>query len=497
MFFRTNPSSIRTRLLIRINALLIVSLLVVSTTIYFLLASSLRKADQNLILNLKETYSKLYEQGNVHLLEDRISPEILLVIKDKNQKTIFEKFPSHIDHDFEDESEINQIKEEVSRLPLKESWENVLLLSGEEEKDFLQKLEYQLRIIASREHWDTILPMIDNDNFEISITPMDNEKWMIIGKSSEEREEHLSKIRYISGIVIIPFIILGLIISLFLAENILRPVKNLAFTIREIRAGNSEARAKVRGTSDEIDELAEEFNSLNDHNRTLVKNIKDTVDNVAHDLRTPITRFRSTAEQALLRGNDPQVMRDALQDALEMSSDISVLLNAIMDVAESESKTFHLKKEIVDVGNLLNRISELYEHVAEEKLIEIHTTQVEGIKIEGDLHRLIQAFGNILDNGIKYSSENTNIFLSAEVTSGHVLIHITDEGPGIPESEQMKIWSRLYRGDASRSSPGLGIGLSLVKAIIEAHGGEIKLNSIVGQGSRFTVTLPTCNLPVI
>lgn len=497
MSLKKVASSIRTRLVIRIVLFLALSLIIVSTVIYFLLATSLRRSDQNLILNLRQTYLKLYEESGPALLKDRISPEILLVIKDQNGTVIFEHWPKNIDYDFEDEDEIKQIKNATRSLPQRVGWHHILLLSGDEDKDYLEKFEYHLRLLANKRNWETILPIIDNDLFEVHVTKMNDHEWILIGKSSEEREENLSKIRYISLLVIAPFLLMGLILSFFLAENILRPIKRLAKTISDISKGASEARAEVSGSGDEIDRLAEEFNFLHDKNEVLVKNLKETVDNVAHDLRTPLTRFRSSAEYALMRENDHEALKVALEEALESSDELIRLLNAIMDVAEAEANTLHLNLEEISVASIVSSVIDLYSQIADEKNILLNFMSKEPITIKADYQRMMQALGNILDNAIKYSPNGSKIQIKTEIKDKKAVISIMDEGQGIKSEDLPKIWKRLYRGDASRSTKGLGIGLSLVKAVIEAHKGQIDVVSHEGEGSTFIITLPTCNVSVI
>jgi signal transduction histidine kinase len=498
MFSRMSLKGIRPRLIVSTTLLLLLSLSFVASVIYFLFSHSLRKSDQNLLLNLRETYTQLFLEGGPQLLQNRISPEILVVILEKpTNKIVFEKLPSWIDHDFEDEEEIEQLKEATEKLKMKEGWTNILLLSGEENNDLYQSFEYQLRLLALKKNWQTVLPIIDNDLIEVYSAPINERYWMFIGRSSEVREESLSTIRYISLFVIFPFILIGFILSYFLARNILKPIKELATTMNLIKNGNAESRAKVRGTDDEIDLLTSEFNSLLDRNRILIRNLRETVDNVAHDLRTPLTRFRSNAEHALLNSSDTSELRVALQDAVENSDNILELLNGIMVVAEAESQIMQLNLQEVSVKELLDSVTELYEHVAEQSGIKLEMNCAAEIRINCDPRRIIQALGNLLDNAIKFSPAGGTIRIRCEADEKDVTISIVDHGRGISADELPRIWSRLYRGDGSRTTPGLGIGLSLVKAIINSHHGTTHVTSEPGKGSCFSISLPRCNGAVI
>lgn len=481
------------RLVLWSTLILSFSLICVSTTVYYLLSDSLRKSDQELIMKLAKSYAYSYKVNGAENLKKEASPEVIVSIVDNNGKELFTLMPAYLDRDFEDEEEIEQIRRGTKKLPLREGWNTILLLSGDEDKDLLHQLEHKLRKFVWKNNWSSILPLIDNDMAEVYTMRMGNKFWVKVGRSSEEREEHLAKIRNISLIVLLPFILLGLIMSFILSRGILRPVKDLARTIVRIKSGETKARATIRNTGDEVDQLAQEFNTLLDHNEVLVSNLKSTVDNVAHDLRTPMTRFRISVENALTTGS-PEAYQEALQDGLENSEEILKLLNAIMDVSEAETATMKIKPEEIELDHFFERMVELYEYVAEEKEITLSTDIPESLHIKGDHVRLVQAFGNLLDNAIKYSGHKTKVSISAKQENDLIHIVVSDQGAGIPQEDLERIWDRLYRGDKSRSTSGLGIGLSVVKAIIKAHNGSIRVESTRGQGSQFIVTLPSCNV---
>ncbi|WPU66831.1 sensor histidine kinase [Peredibacter starrii] len=495
MFSKT-VKKIGPRLVLGTTLLLLVSLLSVSITIYYLLSNSLRKSDKDLLERLSAVYAQNYELFGEDSLRKDISPEILVVIVDKEGKEIFSSLPKYIDRDFEDEDEIRQLQIEVSQMPLKKGLQTVLLLSGEEDKDLYEKLEYQLRVMFLEKEWLGLLPIIDNDLFEVFVTPLKNDRWMKVGKSSEEREEHLSSIRYIALMVLIPFLFVGFLLSYLLSRSILKPIKNLAAVINDIQNGKTQKRALVRNSGDEVDLLSHEFNNLLDKNEILISNLKSSIDNVAHDLRTPLTRFRISAEDALLHQDDPKKMALALEDGLENSEKILELLHAIMDVSEAETGTMMIKKKEIYLDIFIKNLVELYQYVAEDKEIKLSFSVPDDLCIMGDEVRLNQAFGNLLDNAIKYSPAGTEVKLVVTPQHDQVSIAINDQGEGIPESDLEKIWERLYRVDKSRSTPGLGIGLSVVKAIIKVHQGSVQVSSTIGKGSCFTVTLPLCNAGV-
>ena len=310
-----------------------------------------------------------------------------------------------------------------------------------------------------------------------------------VGKSTEHRAEILRRFRKVLLLALGAILLIGVAGGAMITRSALQPLRALADTIRGIlRTGQTSARVPVQPGGDAFGDLVTLVNAMLDRIDAVVGGMRGALDNVAHDLRTPMARLRGTAESALA-SNDPVVLRGALADCVEESDRIIEMLNTLMDISEAETGTMALRRERTELRQLVAQTLDLYEDVAEEAGVTMQTSVPEGLAVDADRNRLRQVLANIVDNAVKYTPRGGRVEISAGQKDGLAYIRVADTGVGIPSADLPRVWERLYRGDKSRSTRGLGLGLSLVKAIVEAHGGQVGIQS-GPSGTTVEVTLP-------
>jgi signal transduction histidine kinase len=322
-----------------------------------------------------------------------------------------------------------------------------------------------------------------------------------VGKSTEARADLLARFRAVLGIVTLSIVVIALTGGFLVTRSAVVPIRQLTHAVRRIiRTGRTDARvprpSDTPGGDDAIDELTMLFNAMLDKIEGLVTAMRGSLDNVSHDLRTPLTHLRGAAEMALAGPPDIDRYREALADCVEEADRVLVMLNTLMDISEAESGAMQLQREAVPLADVVARATDLYRDVAEAKGVTLDVRRADNdVVVVGDRTRLEQVAANLIDNAVKYTPTGGRVEASIGRTDDQAILSVRDTGVGIPADELPRIWDRLFRGDSSRTERGLGLGLSLVRAIVEAHGGTVEVASEPGRGSAFTVRLPVPRSP--
>jgi signal transduction histidine kinase len=320
---------------------------------------------------------------------------------------------------------------------------------------------------------------------------------LLVGRDLEERERLFGIIANAGQWSLALVIILGLAGGFFVSRRVLARVEAMTDKAQTIMSGDLAGRLPVAGTGDEIDRLADRLNAMLGRIEALMQGLKEVTDNIAHDLKTPLTRMRNRCEQALRGAGDVAGYRAALESTIAESDDLIRTFDALLMIARAESGQARDNMTEFDAAEIARDVGELYEPLADEKGIALTVDAPAAAPVRGNRELVSQALANLIDNAIKYAGPNgkpasgtpAEIVVKAGNDGERIAISVADRGPGIPEADRGHVVERFVRLEQSRSEPGSGLGLSLASAVARLHGGELKLEDN-HPGLRSVIALP-------
>ena len=341
----------------------------------------------------------------------------------------------------------------------------------------------------------------------VNVTQLSNGFRLLIGRDLEERRRLFGIVAQAAQWSVLVVIVLGLGGGIFVARRVLHRIDAMTGTTQRIMAGDLSGRLPVGRSGDELDRLAENLNAMLERIEALMVGLKEVSDNIAHDLKTPLTRLRNRAEEALAKASNEAEYRAALERTIEESDGLIRTFNALLMIARAESGQARGNMDDFDAADVAQGIHELYEPLAEDNGLTLHV-KTEPARLHGNRELISQALANLVENAIKYSqpapalqplsaeasaeaaaNKAKDILIEARRDGDQALLSVTDRGPGIPEADRAHAVERFVRLEASRTQPGSGLGLSLASAVATLHGGTLKLAD-AHPGLRATLAIP-------
>ncbi len=457
----TQYKKIHFRLTFLFAVIFIISSLVLFMFSFFTLYSSMKAEDTGTMQRRLLNYWAVFQSGGIDAISKEMHVDSFLYgdraffirITDSNNKTLFLKYPKN--------------------------W-----------KGFnIEKLGQFPPSILS--HEITLSSKTNEFKLEVSSVKLSDKYNLQIGMSTARRLFFLKIYQRNFILLLALLVIFSAGSGVFFGGRALKPLRDLNSTLKNIvETGDFSKRVERKNVRDDLDEIITLFNTMLSRIESLIIQMKGTFDSVAHDLRTPMTRMRGLAELALQDQDNKERLAEALSSSLEESDRILSMLSTMMDISEAESGVLHLNLQPLAVKKVIAELVDIYAYIGEEKGLDIDLSCDDNCTLSADPVRFRQAVGNILDNAVKYSPEDSRIQVSIRQTDKNCIISVTDHGSGIDAGEIPFIWDRLYRSPSKRGIPGMGLGLSLVKAVVTAHGGSVTVNSQKGAGTTFSLSFP-------
>ena len=349
----------------------------------------------------------------------------------------------------------------------------------------LENLKVPLEKGATANKIETFPVSEIHDNARVLTAQLDENTYLQIGESLEEIGDYLDTFLQLFSLLTLCQILVSAIVGWYLAKRATVDMNAVTRTANEIISGDFSRRVSVKGELQEITLLANTFNAMLDRIQRLLKAMREINDNIAHDLRSPLTRIRGLAEMNLLHDKGMEGCREMAANTVEECDNLISMINTMFDITEAEAGIHPIQKQEFELVSLIRRACELFHPVAETKNIELATDLPPFLPWKSDQNRMQRIITNLLENAIKYTNEGGRVSVSAKAEDDRLQIEFEDNGIGIAESDLPLIFQRFFRCARSRSQKGVGLGLSLTKAYTESLQGTINVESQVDQGSRF------------
>ena len=304
-----------------------------------------------------------------------------------------------------------------------------------------------------------------------------------VGYNVTKDELHAVRMGALLGSSLVFVWLVGAGLGAFLGQRFTAPLRKVAAVAGRIADGDYSARVPVTSEGQEIVDLENAFNSMAAENEKTLSDLRALTDDIAHDLRTPLTRIRAAAETAALAEGEHPLAEDVCEEASSMLE----MINTMLDISQTDSRIRRTPREQIEMVAFVGHVIELYSVLAEESSVSLSATMPDApLYVSAHKGRLQQMLGNLIDNALKFTPKGGRI--EVRLASDPFSLSVANTGPGIPASDIPHVFKRFWRGDGSRSLPGNGLGLALVKAIVTSYGGSVKCESTPGEWTVFTVT---------
>ena len=311
------------------------------------------------------------------------------------------------------------------------------------------------------------------------------------GHSLAENARTMERYRAFFVLASVVMLLVGGGVGSMMARRAMLGIERIAAVVERVTEGDFSQRVSALGEGEEVENLARTFNHMQDRIQELIAELRDVTNNIAHDLRSPLTRIRGLAETTLTGGRSMADCQEALGGVVEETDRLIGMINTMLAIAEADSGAVDYTVHKADLAAIVSRAVELHQPVAEEGRISLTASVPDGtLQVAGDTSMLQRAVANLLDNALKYTPPGGRVTARLHRRDGQAVVEVIDAGVGIPEQDLPRVFDRFFRGDESRSTPGNGLGLSYVQAVVRAHGGHVAVASLPRQHTTFRVSLP-------